>query len=100
VWKRLKHKNIVPLLGITPTPLQLISDWMPGGDLTEHIRNYPNADRLDLVGVPPVMLGLTLTLATSYLMSLTAFASSTPAASFTVILREYVIALSPDLPPY
>ena len=61
MWKRLKHENIVSLLGITLTPLQLISDWMPGGDLTEYIRNHPDVDRLDLVGVPPVVFDLPLT---------------------------------------
>ena len=49
--KRLKHPNIVPLLGITLTPLQLISEWMPGGNLTEYIREHPDLDRLGLVGV-------------------------------------------------
>jgi serine/threonine protein kinase len=78
VWKRLTHKNIVPLLGITPTPLQLISDWMPGGDLTEYIKKDPNVGRLDLVGAPPVAFDPTLTSVTSYLMSLKAFTSSTP----------------------
>ena len=55
-WKRLEHPNIVPLLGIntTPSPPQLISDWIPGGNLTEYIRNNPGADRLGLVGTPPL----------------------------------------------
>ena len=53
-WKRLKHPNIVPLLGInvTPSPPQLISDWILGGNLTEYIKNNPGADRLGLVGDP------------------------------------------------
>ena len=51
VWKHLKHPNIVPFLGVTMDPIQLISDWMPGGDLTEYIANNPDADRLGLVGV-------------------------------------------------
>jgi serine/threonine protein kinase len=49
VWKRLEHPNVVPLLGITPAPLQLISEWMPGGGLPEYIKKTPNADRLGLV---------------------------------------------------
>ena len=52
VWKRLDHQNIVPLLGITSTPLQLVSEWMPNGNLTEYIWIHPDADRLGLVGVP------------------------------------------------
>lgn len=50
VWKRLEHQNIVPFLGITLTPLQLISEWMPGGALAEYIKKNPDADRLSLVG--------------------------------------------------
>lgn len=49
VWKRLEHKNIVHLLGITATPLQLISEWMPGGDLTEYIEKHPDTNRLSLL---------------------------------------------------
>ena len=54
MWKRLKHPNIVPLLGITLTPFQLISNWMSGEDLPEYTKKHPDADRLKLVGVPPV----------------------------------------------
>ena len=79
VWKRLEHRNIVPLLGITSTPLQLISEWMPGGDLTEYIKKCPGADRLNLVSTPAVAFYPALTPATSYLMSLKVFTFSTPA---------------------
>jgi serine/threonine protein kinase len=53
-WKRLNHPNVVPLLGITIKPDQLVSDWMPGGDLLDHIKNH-NPDRLGLVGVTPIV---------------------------------------------
>ena len=52
MWKRLTHPNILPLLGVTFTPLQLISNWMSGGDLLEYVKNHPDADRLGLVGIP------------------------------------------------
>jgi serine/threonine protein kinase len=52
----LDHPNIVPLLGVTSIPLQLISEWMTGGSLTEYIKKNPNADRLGLVSAPPVVL--------------------------------------------
>ena len=68
MWKRLKHQNIVPLLGITQTPLQLISEWIPGGDLTEYIKKHPDAGRLDLVSVLLVVFDPALT-PSSYLMS-------------------------------
>ena len=56
MWKRLEHRNIVPLLGITSAPLQLISEWMPGGDLRKYAKKHPDADRLGLVGAPPLRL--------------------------------------------
>ncbi|KAF9642290.1 hypothetical protein BDM02DRAFT_3273522 [Thelephora ganbajun] len=79
VWKHLEHNNIVHLLGITGTPLQLASEWMLGGDLTDYIRKCPDAGRLGLVGVLPIGFDLTLTSATSYPMSLKAFTFFTPA---------------------
>lgn len=45
------HPNIVPLLGVTIDPLQLISEWMSGGDLTVYVANHPDTDRLSLVRV-------------------------------------------------
>jgi serine/threonine protein kinase len=52
IWKHLTHPNILPLLGTTIAPLQLISHWMPGGDLPEYIKKNSDADRLGLVGAP------------------------------------------------
>ena len=49
--KHLAHPNIVPLLGVTIDPPQLISDWMSGGNLTDYITNNPDTNRLHLVGV-------------------------------------------------
>jgi len=51
VWKNLSHPNVVPLLGVTIDPIQLVSGWMPDVDLTGYITNHPDADRLNLVGV-------------------------------------------------
>ena len=51
-WKLLTHPNIVPFLGITSKPLQLVSAWTPGEDLRNHIFNNPDVDRLELVCVP------------------------------------------------
>jgi len=55
MWKRLTHPNIVPLLGITLTPLQLVSEWVSGGTLPNYISRHPDADRVELVGVHPVV---------------------------------------------
>ena len=53
MWKRLKHPNILPLLGVTLDPLQLISHWMPGGILPEYLKKNSDVDRLRLVGATP-----------------------------------------------
>ena len=52
VWKNLAHANVVPLLGVTTDPVQLVSGWMPDVNLTGYITNHPDADILNLVGVP------------------------------------------------
>ena len=62
VWKHSVHPNIVPLLGVTIDPLQLVSAWMPGGNLMEHIKSHPDADRLTLVNIPSPALHGKLTL--------------------------------------
>jgi len=54
MWKHLEHPNVLPLLGVTLTPFQLVSNWMPGGDLLGYINKHSDADRLGLVGVLPV----------------------------------------------
>ena len=61
VWKHLTHPNIVPLLGVTIDPPQLISDRMPGGNLTEYIASYPDMDRMSLVSDLSASLYETLT---------------------------------------
>lgn len=50
MWKRLKHPNIVPLLGATTATLQLVSVCMPGGGLLGYIETHPSVDRLGFVG--------------------------------------------------
>ena len=47
--KHIAHPNIVPLLGVIVNPLELISDWMPGGDLTTYMTNRSDVDRHSLV---------------------------------------------------
>jgi len=56
VWKNLAHLNVVPLLGVTVDPIHLVSGWMPDVNLTGYIGNYPDVDRLNLVGVPSTAL--------------------------------------------
>ena len=57
MWKRLTHPNVIHLRGVTISPrLQLISDWMPGGELREYIGKHPDLDRLRLVSAPLLTL--------------------------------------------
>ena len=55
MWKRLTHPNIAPLLGITITPFQLISNWMSGGSLPGYIKTHPDANRLVLVSAATIV---------------------------------------------
>lgn len=50
-WKHLNHRHVVSLIGATLSPLQLISKWMPNGDLSEYIRDHLEANLIDLVGL-------------------------------------------------
>ncbi|KAF9645728.1 kinase-like protein [Thelephora ganbajun] len=49
MWKRLDHPNVLPLLGVTIFPLQLISNWMTGGNLPDYIERHTDADRIRLL---------------------------------------------------
>jgi len=64
----------------------------------EYIKKHPDADRLGLVGAPPIVFDPIFTPATSYLVSPKVFAFSTLATSFTAISKEYVVLLNPVLP--
>lgn len=55
MWKYMIHPHVLPLLGVTVEPFQLISDWMSGGDLPQYIRDNPGADRLRLVSVSCIL---------------------------------------------
>jgi serine/threonine protein kinase len=55
VWKRLDHKNIVPLLGTTSdfgsySSTGMVSPWMDNGNLTTYLKtSLPLPERLRLV---------------------------------------------------
>lgn len=51
VWKHLVHPNIVPFKGLTLDPFQLVSEWMPNGELRHYVKNNPDIDLLSLVGI-------------------------------------------------
>ena len=48
-WKRLIHPSVVPFIGVTFDPLQIVSEWMSGGNLTTHIASNPQTNRITLV---------------------------------------------------
>ena len=56
MWKRLRHPNIVPFIGVTTYPLQIISEWMPNGTLTEFVERNPDMNRIGLVSLPVTIL--------------------------------------------
>ena len=58
MWKRLRHPNVVPFLGVTNKPLQLVSEWMPNGTLTHYVKKNPGADRVALVSSGASLSGL------------------------------------------
>ena len=50
IWlKRLSHPNIVPFIGATVDPLQLVMEWMPDRNLAEYLQEHPEANRICLV---------------------------------------------------
>jgi len=49
IWKRLRHPNIVPFIGVTTDPLQIISEWTSNRTLTEFIQKNPDVNRINLV---------------------------------------------------
>ncbi|KAF9642665.1 kinase-like protein, partial [Thelephora ganbajun] len=49
VWKQLDHPNIVPFKGATLDPLQLVSEWMPGGELREYVKNNSGTNPISLL---------------------------------------------------
>ena len=58
IWRRLKHDNIVPFLGIAygfgmHDAVSLVSSWMPNGTLASFLEEHDNelgvAHRLQLV---------------------------------------------------
>jgi serine/threonine protein kinase len=52
MWKRLRHQNIAPFIGVTQDNLQFVSEWMPNGTLTQYLAKNPGVNRVDLVSFP------------------------------------------------
>ena len=52
--KRLRHPNIVPIIGVTMDPLQIVAERTSDRSLMEYLREYPEADRTGLVSPLPL----------------------------------------------
>ena len=51
VWKHLNHPNIVSFRGVTSEPLQLVLEWVPGGELREFVRSNRHQISIGLVSL-------------------------------------------------
>lgn len=49
LWVKLDHPNILQCFGITLHPLQIVTEWMPNGDVMEYLRERRGTDRIRLV---------------------------------------------------
>lgn len=98
MWKRLDHPNIVAFKGVTLNPLQLVSEWMPGGELREYIKGNPDTNPVNLVGplLPTSARHLTSRLSCSALPKVLLI--STHVMLFTEISKGYVSLRTPVHP--
>ena len=51
----MRHPNVVSFIGVTRTPFQFVSEWMPNGTLTEYVNENPGVDRVALVSLSSVI---------------------------------------------
>ena len=61
MWKRLKHPNIVPFIGVMRNSMQFVSEWMPNGTLPEYVSENPGTNRISLVGSSSVTTAIITT---------------------------------------
>ena len=52
--KSLSHPNIIPFIGVTMDPFQMVAERMSDRSLMEYLQEYPEADRIGLVS--PLLL--------------------------------------------
>jgi hypothetical protein len=47
----ISHPNVLPIIDVseTPSPLHIMSPWMPDGNITQYTQTNPSANRLMLV---------------------------------------------------
>jgi len=62
IWKRLRHPNVVPFIGVTRKPLQFVLEYMENGTLTKYVGKYPSVNRIGLVSLSSGMIAWGITL--------------------------------------
>ena len=55
LWKRLRHPNVLQLLGVTTNGgrFAMVSEWMTNGTINEYVKTHKSANRFELVGFVP-----------------------------------------------
>ena len=51
--KRLSHPNIVPFVGVTVDPFQMVAERVSDRNMVEYLEEHPKADRISLVSPLP-----------------------------------------------
>ena len=93
MWKCLDHPNIVAFKGVTLDPLQLVSEWMSGGELQKYLKKHPDADLISLVGSISAHFRITAHPRFSCLASQTVLLISIHVTWFMETLKECVLLL-------
>jgi len=92
MWKHLRHPNVIPFLGATLDPPQLVSSWILNRGLMEYVTVHPEKNRLGLVSSLLAVSGEVFIFFASYMMSLKAWTTSIRTVLFTGISEGYVDA--------
>jgi len=51
MWRNLRHRNVLPLLGVmmSETQFAMVSKWMPNGNIKQYVKARPDENRFELV---------------------------------------------------
>ena len=79
--------------GVALTPLQLVSEWMSGGELRDFLKKHPEVNPISLVGPIPIRFRKTPYPRLSCLVSPTVLLIFTPLMLFTEISKGWVLSL-------
>ena len=58
IWRQLNHQNVVPTFGASTDIAEfcVVAPWMPEGDLSRYLREYPGANRVEIVRTSSLIL--------------------------------------------